>query len=68
LPLVALERGSDSDATWHSQQIELAGLSTTGKLITVSDSGHMIHLSRPDSVAGAIQATVRAARQRQPKR
>jgi pimeloyl-ACP methyl ester carboxylesterase len=68
LPLVALERGNDTDVSWHAQQIELAGLSTVGKLITASDSGHMIHLYRPDSVAEAIKATVRAARQRQPKR
>jgi pimeloyl-ACP methyl ester carboxylesterase len=65
VPLVALERGSDTDATWHAQQIELAGLSTAGKLIAVPGSGHMIHLYRPDAVSDAIQATVRAARQRQ---
>jgi pimeloyl-ACP methyl ester carboxylesterase len=68
LPLAALERGRETDGTWHAQQIELAGLSTAGKLSTVSDSGHMIHLYRPDAVADAILATVRAARQRQRQR
>jgi len=68
LPLVALERGEDTDSTWHAQQIALAGLSAAGRLITVANSGHMIHLSRPDAVADAIQAIVRAARQRQRKR
>jgi pimeloyl-ACP methyl ester carboxylesterase len=68
LPLVALERGLDADPAWHAQQIELAGLSTAGKLLAVADSGHMIHLSRPDAVADAIRAAVRAARARQRKR
>jgi pimeloyl-ACP methyl ester carboxylesterase len=64
LPLVVLERSSDSDATWHAQQVELAGLSAAGTLIRVADSGHMIHLNQPAAVAAAIRNVVAIARER----
>jgi pimeloyl-ACP methyl ester carboxylesterase len=47
---------------WHSQQLELARLSSAGKLITAEGSGHMIHLERPDLVAQAIREVIREAR------
>jgi pimeloyl-ACP methyl ester carboxylesterase len=52
------------DATWHAQQVELADLSTAGKLIRVADSGHMIHLYRPAAVIAAIRDVVSGARRR----
>jgi pimeloyl-ACP methyl ester carboxylesterase len=64
LPLVVLERSVDSDATWHAQQVELAGLSASGRLIKVADSGHMIHLYQPAAVAAAIRNVVATGRER----
>jgi pimeloyl-ACP methyl ester carboxylesterase len=58
LPLIALERSEGSDEIWHAQQVQLAALSRAGKLIRAADSGHMIHLYRPDLVAQAIQDVV----------
>jgi pimeloyl-ACP methyl ester carboxylesterase len=55
LPLIVLERTKDTNPTWHAQQQQLAALSTKGKLIEAEESGHMIHLERPDLVAKAIQ-------------
>jgi pimeloyl-ACP methyl ester carboxylesterase len=62
LPLIALERSEDSNETWHRQQIQLAALSRAGRLVKVENSGHMIHLYRPDVVAWAIREVVTAAR------
>lgn len=54
LPLVVLERTKDTNDVWRAQELQLAGLSSTGKLIRAEGSGHMIHLERPDLVASAI--------------
>lgn len=53
LPLIVLERSQASDDGWHAKQMQLAGLSSAGKLIKAEGSGHMIHLYRPDLVADA---------------
>jgi len=58
LPLIVLERAKDSDETWHSQQVQLAALSSRGRLEKAEDSGHMILLERPDLVAEAISEIV----------
>jgi pimeloyl-ACP methyl ester carboxylesterase len=55
LPLIVLERSEGSDETHHAQQVQLAGLSSAGKLIKAEGSGHMIHLYRPELVAQAIK-------------
>ena len=62
LPLVVLERGHDSNPLWHSQQVDLAGLSSAGRLVTVEGSGHMIHLYNPTVVVQAIRDVVRSVR------
>jgi pimeloyl-ACP methyl ester carboxylesterase len=62
LPLHVLERAKDSTEVWHNQQVELARLSSAGKLIKADGSGHMIHLERPDLVAQAIREVIREAR------
>jgi pimeloyl-ACP methyl ester carboxylesterase len=64
LPLRVLERGKDTTEIWHKQQIELAGLSSAGKLIKAEGSGHMIHLERPELVVDAIRQVMREARGR----
>ncbi len=53
LPLFVIERAKDANETWHAQQVQLAALSSVGKLIKAQRSGHMIHLERPDLVAQA---------------
>jgi pimeloyl-ACP methyl ester carboxylesterase len=62
LPLVAIERGKDSNEVWQGQQKEVAALSRLGRLLTADDSGHMIHLYEPDAVTRAIREVVTAAR------
>jgi len=62
LPLRVLERAKDSTEVWHTQQVELARLSSAGKLIRAEGSGHMIHLERPDLVAQAVREVIREAR------
>jgi len=62
LPLRVLERAQDTSEVWSHQQVELAALSSAGKLIRAEGSGHMIHLERPDLVAQAIREVIREAR------
>jgi WD40 repeat protein len=62
LPLIAIERGQDSNETWHTQQQQLAALSRQGQLRKANASGHMIHLYEPDMVTRAILDVVTAVR------
>jgi pimeloyl-ACP methyl ester carboxylesterase len=62
LPLRVVERARDSTDAWHNQQVELAGLSSAGKLVKAEGSGHMIHIERPDLVVQAIGKVIREAR------
>src|SRR5262245_17539919 len=64
LPLRVLERSEGASEAWHAQQAQLAGLSSTGKLIKAEGSGHMIHLYRPDLVVQAIREVIAASRSR----
>jgi pimeloyl-ACP methyl ester carboxylesterase len=62
LPLRVLERSEGANEAWHTQQVQLVGLSSTGKLIKAEGSGHMIHLYRPDVVVQAIRDVIAASR------
>src|SRR5205085_90543 len=64
LPLRVLERSEDTSDAHHAQQVQLAGLSSAGRLIKAEGSGHMIHLYRPDLVVQAIREVVAASRSR----
>ena len=65
LPVIVLERGKDSEESWHAQQVQLATLSSQSQLRKAEGSGHMIHLERPDLVADAIlQLTQQLKRRR----
>jgi pimeloyl-ACP methyl ester carboxylesterase len=64
LPLVVLERSEGADEAFHLKQVQLAGLSSAGRLIKAERSGHMIHLYRPDLVIEAIQNVIAACRQK----
>ncbi|WP_263415420.1 alpha/beta fold hydrolase [Terriglobus albidus] len=64
LPLVVLERSKNPDPVWHTQQVQLAALSSRGQLIRAENSGHMIHLERPDLVAEAIHRVVSQLREK----
>ena len=64
LPLRVLERTRDTTDQWHNQQIELAGLSSAGKLVKAERSCHMIQIERPDLVVQAIAEAIREAGQR----
>lgn len=62
LPLRVLERERGATDSWHVQQVQLAALSSEGKLIKAEGSGHMIHLQRPDLIVEAVQDVVRDIR------
>jgi pimeloyl-ACP methyl ester carboxylesterase len=62
LPLRVLERERDTTDSWHVQQVQLAALSSKGKLTKAEGSGHMIHLQRPDLVVAAIRDVVQEIR------
>ena len=59
LPLVVLTRGAGNGRRM-ALQIDLARLSRNSRLTVVEDSGHEIHLFRPDVVIAAIRAVSEA--------
>jgi pimeloyl-ACP methyl ester carboxylesterase len=62
LPLIVLVRTQDADESHTEQASQLAGLSIVGKLVTAANSGHEIHLYRPDVVVNSIHEVVMEAR------
>jgi pimeloyl-ACP methyl ester carboxylesterase len=64
LPLTVLERSEGADESWHEKQLQLAALSSEGRLIKAEKSGHMIHLYRPDLVLEAIQGVIASSRRK----
>jgi pimeloyl-ACP methyl ester carboxylesterase len=62
LPLVVLGRNQRDWETRERHLADLKGLSSAGKLIIAKDSGHEIHLYRPEVVVEAIRGVVAAAR------
>ncbi len=64
LPLIVLGRNQND---WDVRQKDLeamTALSTAGRLIVAENSGHEIHLYRPDLVRQSIREVVSAARRR----
>jgi pimeloyl-ACP methyl ester carboxylesterase len=64
LPLTVLARTKDSDDRRRKMQSELAALSSAGRLMWAENSGHEIHLYRPDIVIQAIREITAAAREK----
>jgi pimeloyl-ACP methyl ester carboxylesterase len=62
LPLTVLGRTKDSDARRRKLQGELAALSSVGRLVWAENSGHEVHLYRPDVVVQAIREMIEGAR------
>jgi pimeloyl-ACP methyl ester carboxylesterase len=60
LPLVVLS-GEHHVAPYTDWQHDLAQLSSRGRHVMASDSGHWIHLDHPELVTGAIREVVAAA-------
>jgi pimeloyl-ACP methyl ester carboxylesterase len=65
LPLIVLGRRQSDWETRRRHLADLQGLSSAGKLIIARNSGHEIHLYRPELVVQAIREVVTAARDRQ---
>lgn len=73
-PVIVLSRGPRSgdassesirlDGAWLDLQQHLAGSMNDGALRVVGDSGHHIHLDRPEQVVAAVRALVDAVRMR----
>ncbi len=61
LPLVVLS-GDHHAAPYIDWQCDLAQLSSCGRHVVASDSGHWIHLDHPELVTKAIREVVTAAR------
>ena len=71
-PVIVLSRGPRSgdasletarlDGAWLDLQQHLAGSMSNGALQIVDDSGHHIHLDRPEQVVAAVRALVEAIR------
>ena len=61
LPLVVLS-GDHHAAPYADWQRDLAQLSSRGRQLVASDSGHWIHLDEPELVIRAVRDTVEAAR------
>jgi len=64
LPLIAIERGVGRDEKLHAMQVQVAELSSRGKLIQAEKSGHAIHLEQPEVVIQAIEEVIAASRSR----
>jgi hypothetical protein len=62
LPLIVLVRTQNADESHKEQAAQLAGLSSAGKLLTAANSGHEIHLYRPDLVIQSVHDVVTEAR------
>jgi pimeloyl-ACP methyl ester carboxylesterase len=65
LPLVVLGRKESEKR--QKELNELVALSRAGKLVIAKDSGHEIHLYRPELVVQAIREVVTAARDKKPR-
>ena len=61
LPLVVLS-GDHHAAPYTDWQRDLAQLSSCGRHVVASDTGHWIHLDHPELVTGAIREVVATAR------
>jgi len=61
LPLVVLSR-NHHEAAYSDWQRDLARLSSDGRHLVASDSGHWIHLDHPELITRAIRQVVTAAR------
>ena len=62
IPLVVLSAGQNDSNLHRRLQADLARMSTNSRLVVIEDSGHEIHLFRPDAVIGAIDDVVRVSR------
>lgn len=58
VPLAILTPETDAPETWRERQAELVDLSTQGWHIWVPDSGHYMHLDRPDAIIGVIRQMI----------
>lgn len=66
LPLVVLS-GDHHPAPYADWQRDLAKLSSRGVQIVAGESGHWIHLDRPELVTQVIREVVAAARSNKPR-
>lgn len=62
LPLVTISASTSSD-TWRQRQDALASLSSRGRHIVASNSGHWVPIDEPKTVVSAIAQVVSMARQ-----
>jgi hypothetical protein len=66
LPLIVLGRKQRDWETRQRHLSELKALSSAGKLTVAEESGHEIHLYRPELVVQAIREVVTAPRDKKP--
>jgi pimeloyl-ACP methyl ester carboxylesterase len=61
VPLVVLS-GAHLTPEQQAEQASVARLSTAGRHVVAEDSGHWVHLDRPDLVVAAVREVLAAAR------
>ena len=64
VPVVVVTGGRGSDDVWQRLQRDQIELSRQGCQVVAEQSGHVVAISQPQVVVGAIRATVEAARGR----
>ena len=63
LPLIVVAAGQNMRRPdWADAQNSMARLSTRGHLVVVEESGHSVHLERPEIVIDAIKQVIAAIR------
>jgi len=69
VPLIVLTQSSAAERwparlgkVWAASQRNMAKLSSLGRIKVLDDSGHNVHVDRPDVVVRAVLSVVRAAR------
>ena len=61
-PLIVIEHGIPPEPVWHAMQLDLAGRSPGGRLITATNSGHYIQKMEPELVIQSIREVLSEAR------
>jgi pimeloyl-ACP methyl ester carboxylesterase len=68
MPGLAEEVNQANEQLWQELQAQLARLSSRARLVVAQDSGHYVHLERPQLVIDALREVVAAVRDEQPRR
>jgi hypothetical protein len=60
IPLVVITRGIGLSPSWREAQVDMAHLSTNGRLVIATRSDHWIQLHQPDLVIRQVNSVIAA--------